>query len=137
MNYMLGRDRAIVTDIAGTTRDTLEESMTVNSFPIRIIDTAGMRQPGDSIEAIGIERTHRAIDEAFAVIGVFDGSQTASAEDLMVMERLKKTKKPVIMVRNKVDLPKRLDEDFFAGHQTVRISALKFQGLEKLIAAIA
>lgn len=136
MNYMLGRDRAIVTDIAGTTRDTLEEGMTINSFPIRLVDTAGMRQPGDSIEAIGIERTQRAVDEAFAVIGVFDDSQPAQAEDLMVLDRLKKSKKPVIVVRNKIDLPQKLAEDFFAGYSTVRVSALQSQGLEDLTAAI-
>lgn len=133
MNYMLGRDRAIVTEIAGTTRDTLEETMTIGDFPVKIIDTAGMRQPGDRIEEIGIERTRQAVDTAFAVVGVFDGSQPATSDDAIVLDCLKKSQKPFVLIRNKIDLPQRLEDGFFAGCTTVGISSLKSSGLPELV----
>lgn len=133
MNYMLGRDRAIVTDVAGTTRDTLEECMQISSIPVKLIDTAGLRKPGDKIEAIGIERTRKAIDEAFALIGVFDGSEPESVEDQVVLRELQAQNKPFICVRNKIDLPQKLDAGFFAGANGVGVSALKGDGLVCLI----
>lgn len=133
MNYMLGRDRAIVTDIAGTTRDTLEESMLIGSLPVKIIDTAGMRKPGDTIEAIGIERTQKAVNEAFAVIGVFDGSHEVTAEDRLVMEQISGLQKPAIIVQNKIDLPQNIDSQLFAGKTPVMVSSLKGIGLPELI----
>lgn len=137
MNYMLGRDRAIVTEIAGTTRDTLEEGLMIGSLPVKIVDTAGMRQPGDTIEAIGIERTKKAVDEAFAVIGIFDGSQPATVEDKLVLDQLCKLQKPFILVRNKIDQPQKLDESFFATMPTINISALKGIGLSDLARKIS
>ncbi|MDD3147292.1 MAG: tRNA uridine-5-carboxymethylaminomethyl(34) synthesis GTPase MnmE [Candidatus Riflebacteria bacterium] len=133
MNYMLGRERAIVTDIAGTTRDTLEEAMMIGDFPVKIIDTAGMRRPGDRIEAMGIERTGQAVDSAFAIVGVFDGSQPVSSEDILVLDRIKSSQKPFILVCNKTDLPQRLEESFFSGCPTVEISSLKASGLPQLV----
>ncbi len=133
MNYMLGKDRAIVTEVAGTTRDTLEEGFLIGSIPVRIVDTAGLRNPGDKIEAIGIERTRRAIDEAFALIGVFDGSQIETVEDRLVLSEMQSRNKPFICVRNKIDLPQKLDPDFFAGNAGVGISALQGTGLAGLV----
>ena len=133
MNYMLGKDRAIVTEIAGTTRDTLEECMQIGSIPVKIIDTAGLRDPGDRVEAIGIERTRRAVDEAFALVGVFDGSQPETIEDRVVLNELMKQNKPFICVRNKIDLPQRLDADFLAECIGVGISALNGTGLASLV----
>ncbi|HPW59654.1 MAG TPA: tRNA uridine-5-carboxymethylaminomethyl(34) synthesis GTPase MnmE [Candidatus Rifleibacterium sp.] len=137
MNYMLGRDRAIVTEIAGTTRDTLEETLMVGEYPVRIIDTAGMRKPGDRIEAIGIERTTKAADEAFALIGVFDGSQPLTAEDRLVLERLRQSGKPVITVLNKSDLPRQVSSEDFAELAPLSVSALKGQGLPALQTSIS
>ncbi len=133
MNYMLGRDRAIVTEVAGTTRDTLEESMQIGSMPVKIIDTAGLRKPGDRIEALGIERTRQAIADSFALIGVFDGSQPATEEDLAILAELKLQQKPFLCVRNKIDLVQRLDPDFFVGLNGVGVSALQRTGLSGLI----
>lgn len=133
MNYMLGKDRAIVTEVAGTTRDTLEESLQIGAIPIKLIDTAGLRNPGDKVEAIGIERTRRAIDEAFALIGVFDGSQLETVEDRLVMAELTSQKKPFLCVRNKIDLPQRLDPDLFADSVGVGVSSLQGTGLNGLI----
>ncbi len=136
MNYMLGRERAIVTEIAGTTRDTLEESLMIGSYAIRLIDTAGLRQPGDRIEAIGIERTRRAVDEAFALIGVFDGADFPDSDDRLVMAELERTGKPFLLVRNKADLEQKLPGTFFAGRNQLVISALHGSGLDQLIAEL-
>ncbi len=136
MNYMLGRERAIVTDVPGTTRDTLEESLSFGSVSVRLIDTAGLREPGDKIEAIGIERTREAIDTAFAVIGVFDGSHCETIEDDLVVAALKKLDKPVLYVRNKIDLPQKLPKNFLPENQTVNLSALCGTGLMDLLQRI-
>ena len=132
MNCLLGKDRAIVTEIAGTTRDTLEESFQLGSVPVKLIDTAGLRSPGDKIEAMGIERTRRAADEAFALIGVFDGSKPETVEDQEVMQQLKADAKPFICVRNKIDLPQKLDAEFFAGVTGVEISSINETGINTL-----
>ena len=137
MNYLLGRDRAIVTDIPGTTRDTLEESLIIDSMPVKLIDTAGLRKAENDIEAIGIERTEKAIDAAFAVIGVFDGSQAANEEDKAVLQRLKALDKPVLIIQNKTDLPQKLDSDFLSGLEIVKLSALKGEGMNELVSALS
>ena len=137
MNYMLGRERAIVTEIAGTTRDTLEESLMIGNYAIKLIDTAGLRKPGDRIEEIGIERTRRAVDEAFALIGVFDGSSHADADDQLVLAELARAGKPFVILRNKNDLPQQLSENFFTGHKALTVSAVKGAGLDCLVAALS
>jgi len=133
---MLGRERAIVTEIAGTTRDTLEESLTIGNYAIRLIDTAGLRQPGDRIEAIGIERTRRAVDEAFAIIAVFDGSELPDADDRLVMAELERSDKPHLVLRNKADLAQKLPDGFFDGKEQIVVSALKGDGLDRMIAEL-
>lgn len=137
MNYMLGRERAIVTEVPGTTRDTLEESLTFGAVSIKIIDTAGLREPGDKIEAIGIERTRNAIDTAFAVIGVFDGAHGETIEDNLVVAELQKLTKPVIFVRNKIDLPQKLPHSFLPPAQTIEVSAMCGKGLENLLSRLS
>jgi len=136
MNYMLVRERAIVTDIAGTTRDTLEESLMIGNYAIKLIDTAGLREPGDRIEAIGIERTRRAVDDAFALVGIFDGSNQPDADDRLVLAELDRAGKPYVILRNKADLPQQLPDSFFAGRDQLVASALKGQGLEQLVGAL-
>jgi tRNA modification GTPase len=136
MNYLLGRDRAIVTDIPGTTRDTLEESLIVDSMPVKLIDTAGLRKAENTIEAIGIERTEKAIDNSFAVIGVFDGSKKSDEEDRAVLERLKSLEKPVLYIQNKNDLPQQLESNFLEGLDVIRLSALKGEGMSEFISAL-
>jgi tRNA modification GTPase len=137
MNYMLGRERAIVTEIAGTTRDTLEESLMIGNYAVKLIDTAGLRKAGDRIEAIGIERTRRAIEESFALIGVFDGSTSVDVDDRLVLNELESAGKPFITVRNKADLPQQLPDNFFTSKDPLVISALKGKGLDRLITAIS
>ncbi|MFZ2956146.1 MAG: tRNA uridine-5-carboxymethylaminomethyl(34) synthesis GTPase MnmE [Candidatus Ozemobacteraceae bacterium] len=105
LNALLGRDRAIVTAIPGTTRDTLEERWNAGPYPVRLIDTAGLRPPGDQIEAIGIERTRAALETAFLVVAVFDRSVPFSGEDAELLELVQNIGKPLLIVENKVDLP--------------------------------
>lgn len=86
LNALAGYDRAIVTDIPGTTRDTVEESVLVGSTRLRLIDTAGIRETGDAVEAMGVERSKAAAEKADLVIFVCDGSQPLTREDRQVME---------------------------------------------------
>ena len=121
LNTLLSYDRAIISEIAGTTRDTIEEELRLGSHLVRIVDTAGIRQAHDTIEKIGIERSIAAIEESEIVIAMFDNSKVCDHEDeqmLSLLERYTATKH-VVMVLNKIDLAnqfdvKRLNEDFIA-----------------------
>ncbi|MDY0265270.1 MAG: tRNA uridine-5-carboxymethylaminomethyl(34) synthesis GTPase MnmE [Sulfurospirillum cavolei] len=111
LNALLSYDRAIISDIAGTTRDTIEEELRVGSHLVRIVDTAGIRQSHDTIEQIGIERSIAAIEESEIVIAMFDNSRTCDAEDLHMLALLQtyEATKSVIYVLNKSDLPALFD----------------------------
>ncbi|MEA1915904.1 MAG: tRNA uridine-5-carboxymethylaminomethyl(34) synthesis GTPase MnmE [Campylobacterota bacterium] len=106
LNALLSFNRAIVSDIAGTTRDTIEESVKIGSHLIRLVDTAGIRQTQDSIEKIGIERSIEAIENSEIVIALFDGSRVQDDEDRIILDLIEKYKdeKSVITVTNKSDL---------------------------------
>ncbi len=106
LNALLHYNRAIVSDIAGTTRDTIEEQVKIGTHLIRIVDTAGIREASDEIERIGIERSLEAITQSDIVIALFDASREYDAEDeqiLSLIERYKQEKK-VIFIKNKIDL---------------------------------
>ena len=100
LNALLKDDRAIVSDIHGTTRDTIEDTIDINGITFRFIDTAGIRQTSDQVEQIGIERTYAAIDKARIVIWMVDTEPTQ--EELINMNKLSENKK-LILVRNKID----------------------------------
>lgn len=136
LNLLLGRDRAIVTEVPGTTRDTLEETISIGNIPIRLVDTAGLRQPGDQVEAIGIERSRLSIEEAYAVVGVFDASEIETADDIAVLSELKSLNKPVIFVLNKKDLKTRISTELFESHNPVYLSALNGDGFNELVGRI-
>ncbi|TKI68271.1 tRNA uridine-5-carboxymethylaminomethyl(34) synthesis GTPase MnmE [Sulfurimonas crateris] len=106
LNALLSYNRAIVSDIAGTTRDTIEEQVKIGTHLIRIVDTAGIREAGDEIERIGIERSLEAIKESDIVVALFDASREADAEDKMIISLVKShaKAKDVLYVKNKVDL---------------------------------
>ena len=103
LNALLKDDRAIVSDIHGTTRDTIEDTIDINGITFRFIDTAGIRQTSDQVEQIGIERTYAAIDKARIVIWMVDTEP--AQEELINMNKLSKNKK-LILVRNKIDKAK-------------------------------
>jgi len=109
LNKLLNFNRAIVSDIAGTTRDTIEESVKIGTHIIKIVDTAGIREANDEIEKIGIEKSLEAINEADIIISLFDGSRIFDEEDQKIVTLLEETIKEKIIVINKVDLEQKLD----------------------------
>lgn len=106
LNSLLNYNRAIVSDIAGTTRDTIEEQLKIGTHLIRIVDTAGIREASDEIERIGIERSLEAIKESDIVVALFDGSRAADSEDEEILSLIKSNakNKHVLYVKNKIDL---------------------------------
>ena len=110
LNKLLNYDRAIISDIAGTTRDTIEESVKIGTHIIKIVDTAGIRNASDVIEQIGIEKSIEAINEADIVIALFDNSKVCDNEDEKIIELLKQNNnKEIIKVINKSDLESKFD----------------------------
>lgn len=106
LNALLNEERAIVSNIAGTTRDTIEESFVVDGISFRLIDTAGIRHSNDTIESIGIERTFEAIQKASLVLYLFDASSTTPEQLKAELAQLPKGNHTVIPIRNKIDLIK-------------------------------
>lgn len=106
LNSLLNYNRAIVSDIAGTTRDTIEEQVKIGTHLIRIVDTAGIREASDEIERIGIERSLEAIQECDIVVALFDGSRESDSEDEQILTLIKEhaTQKNIIYIKNKIDL---------------------------------
>ncbi len=111
LNMLLHYNRAIVSEIAGTTRDTIEEQIKIGTHLIRIIDTAGIRDASDEIERIGIERSIEAIEKSDIVVALFDNSRESDSEDDVILEWLKKYQdsKELIVILNKADLLSKFD----------------------------
>lgn len=109
MNVLLGEERAIVTDIAGTTRDTLEEHIHMHGISLNIIDTAGIRETEDLVEQIGVNRAKVAADEADLIIYVVDGSRELDENDAQIMELIRDRKAVVLL--NKTDLETVISEE--------------------------
>lgn len=101
LNELTGKNRAIVTDIPGTTRDTIEEYININDIPVRIIDTAGIRETVDAVEIIGVEKTHKALEKAELVIMMIDAEKGFSHEDSAILEKV--SVKKLIVLINKID----------------------------------
>ncbi len=104
LNALLGYDRAIVTDVAGTTRDTVEEKAVVGGVLLRLIDTAGLRETEDAVEKIGVERSREALDRAELVFLVMDGTTLPTGEDLEVLRLVRESEKPFLAIFSKWDL---------------------------------
>ena len=104
LNALLARNRAIVSDTAGTTRDRVEEELKIGTHLVRIIDTAGIRKSDDEVEQIGIKLSLAAINEADIIIAVFDSSRERDSEDEQIFEILKKCEQKIFFVLNKTDL---------------------------------
>lgn len=131
-NRLLGRDRAIVTEIAGTTRDELHERFTIRDIPISLIDTAGLRDAVDTVEKIGVERSRRAIADADVVIVMLDGSEKATDEDARILSSTEKYRRIVAVNKNDVLSP----EFGLSDVDALYISAMNGDGLEELAEAI-
>src|SRR4051812_45602599 len=107
LNQLLGHDRAIVSSIPGTTRDTIEETANIRGIPLVFVDTAGLREAQDELEGEGIRRSHQSISRAELILYVLDASEPLSADETAYLQ--KPTTQKRIIVRNKVDLPARLE----------------------------
>ena len=138
LNALLGYDRAIVTDIAGTTRDTVEEKVSVGGVLLRLIDTAGIRSGGDAVETLGVERSREAAKRASLAVLVLDGSRPLTAEDEEAIS-LAEAVPHLIVAVNKSDLPRRLDVGALADRfdNVLSVSAVTGEGLDTLAEAIA
>lgn len=137
MNFLLNENRAIVTEVPGTTRDTIEEYVNIKGVPLRIIDTAGIRETEDKVEKIGVEKALQKVDEADLVIMIFDSSRELEDNDEKILDYIKN--KRVIYIRNKTDLETRLDLSRHENieKEAINISVLKSQGLETIIDKIS
>ena len=131
LNALAGFDRVIVTDIPGTTRDTVEETVMVGSTRLRLTDTAGIRQTADRIEAMGVERSKKAAEDADLVLFVCDGSQALSKEDHQVIESCV-DREHVIALINKADLPQKTVPSDLPFMTIIPICAKTGQGLDLL-----
>lgn len=133
MNFLLNENRAIVTEIPGTTRDTIEEYVNIRGVPLRIIDTAGIRDTDDTVEKIGVEKALSKVNEADLVIMVFDSSTELEEDDEYIIDYIKNKKS--IYISNKTDLSRKLNLDKYENikKDLINISVLKNQGLEEII----
>jgi len=130
MNALLKENRAIVTDIPGTTRDIIEEYLNIDGIPIKITDTAGIRETDDVVERIGVDRSKSKIDEADLIVFVLDSSRPLDQEDIDIIEYIKDRK--IVTLVNKVDLEEKLKLEGYDLGETIQVSALNGYGLNEL-----
>lgn len=134
LNSMLKEERAIVTDIAGTTRDIIEEQISIEGIPFKVIDTAGIRDAKDKIEQIGIEKSKKAANEADVILAVFDSSVPLNDEDREILNLLKHKKS--IIVLNKTDLKQIVNNECKeiqdVNTEVINISLKNNEGLERI-----
>lgn len=134
LNSILGENRAIVTDIPGTTRDVIEEFVNIKGIPLKIVDTAGIRETEDVVEKIGVEKSKESFSSADLVIMVLDSSRKLDKEDLEILENLQNKK--TIVLLNKTDLDPQIEEDklnqYVDSSSIIKISALQNEGIEEL-----
>jgi tRNA modification GTPase len=131
LNAMLSYNRAIVSDIAGTTRDTIEEHLQIGTHLVRIVDTAGIRESKEVIEQIGIEKSLEAINECDIIIALFDASEVLQNDDYTILRLLQNSDKRIFYVHNKCDLQKKIELQPFEAFELIEISA--HQNYDKLI----
>ena len=138
MNGLLKETRAIVTDIPGTTRDTIEEVLSIRNIPVYLVDTAGIRETSDKVEKIGIEKSKEAFNQADFILFLLDGSRPLEEEDLQIMEFLKEKKSLVLI--NKRDLGEAISIEEIAAKlpasQVIEASLLKGQGITEIEDAV-
>jgi len=126
LNALLSYERAIVSDIAGTTRDTIEEQVRIGSHIIRLVDTAGIRESQDTIEKIGIERSLSSVEDADIIIALFDGSILLDREDEKILDMVDALEeKQCIVAINKSDLEMKIDRSLLEKYAPVEVSAKK------------
>ncbi len=138
MNGLLKETRAIVTDIPGTTRDTIEEVLSIRNIPVYLVDTAGIRETSDKVEKMGIEKSKEAFNQADFILFLLDGSQPLEEEDLQIMELLQERKSLVLL--NKRDLGAVLSAEEISSKlpasQVIEASLLQGQGITAIEDAV-
>lgn len=136
LNLLAGFDRAIVTPIAGTTRDVVEQAVMLGGIRMNLFDTAGLRETGDVVEAEGIRRSRRKLEEAGLVLAVFDGSCESKQEDRELAQAC--AEKPAIALVNKSDLEQKFDDTVLQGcfSKVVKIAAGQGEGMQELEQAV-
>ncbi|TPR19632.1 tRNA uridine-5-carboxymethylaminomethyl(34) synthesis GTPase MnmE [Apilactobacillus timberlakei] len=139
LNHLLHQDKAIVTDVPGTTRDVLEEYVNVRGVPLKLVDTAGIRKTEDKVEKIGVDRSRKAIQSSDLVLLVLNSSEVLSDEDKKLIELTDDSKRIVIL--NKTDLPQKINIDeinqLIGKENVITTSAIKDDGTESLEEMIA
>ncbi|TPR19276.1 tRNA uridine-5-carboxymethylaminomethyl(34) synthesis GTPase MnmE [Apilactobacillus timberlakei] len=139
LNHLLHQDKAIVTDVPGTTRDVLEEYVNVRGVPLKLVDTAGIRKTEDKVEKIGVDRSRKAIQSSDLVLLVLNSSEVLSDEDKQLIKLTDDSKRIVIL--NKTDLPQKIDIDevnqLIGKENIITTSAIKDDGTEPLEEMIA
>lgn len=130
LNKLIEEDKAIVTSVAGTTRDIVEGQIRVNGILLNIIDTAGVRETEDIVEKIGVEKSLSLVNDADLIVLVFNNNEKLTDEDKKLLEYTKEKKR--IIVINKIDLENNLDISNLKNERIVKISALKDSGIESL-----
>ncbi|WP_020007127.1 tRNA uridine-5-carboxymethylaminomethyl(34) synthesis GTPase MnmE [Salinicoccus albus] len=139
LNYFIQDDKAIVTEVAGTTRDTLEEYVNVNGIPLKLVDTAGIRDTDDIVEKIGVERSREALKNSELILYLLNNNEALTAEDMEILDSIADQK--VILIVNKLDLDNRLDiadlESRYPGMPVVKTSIVNSTGVDELEEKIA
>lgn len=139
LNALAHDNRAIVTDIPGTTRDVIEEFVTINNIPLKLLDTAGIRETMDVVEKIGVERSRGAVNEADLLLFVLNNSEALHEDEIELMQQI--SGRQVIVILNKIDLPRQLDMNVLLQHfdeqQIVEMSVRDEQGVDRLEEAIS
>lgn len=134
LNSLLHEDKAIVTDVAGTTRDVIEEYVNVNGVPLKLIDTAGIRDTDDTVEKIGVERSKKALDAADLILLLIDSSALLTAEDRELLAAT--TDKQRIVILNKTDLPTKVDlpelKELVGTDAVIETSIINHEGMDQV-----
>lgn len=134
LNAILRQNRAIVTDVPGTTRDIIEEYVNVDGIPLKIVDTAGIRDTEDLVEKIGVDRAKEVVEDADLIIGIFDASRELTDDDKEIIELIKERKSIVLL--NKTDLPNVYNSDDLAkilrNKKIINTAIAKGEGIEEL-----
>lgn len=130
LNRLLDEEKAIVTDIEGTTRDIVEGTIYINGIPLYLIDTAGIRKTDNIVEQIGVQKSEKIIEEADLIIAIFDGSKEITEEDYEILDKIHSKK--VLVIINKQDLNTKIDLSKFEKYNIIKCSVKNNQNIEKI-----
>lgn len=134
LNRLINEDKAIVTDVEGTTRDIIEGKIVINGIEINLIDTAGIRQTSNVVEKIGVEKSKSILETSDLLLAIFDGSKPLTKDDLDILKEIE-NKKSIIII-NKEDLPMKIEKEKFSRYKTLQISIKENKGINDIIEEI-